>query len=152
MSFSPKRIVLHHAAFDFKNASLVSRLNDITSWHLSRGFSGCGYHVLVSDTSYLVGRPLDRQGAHVLGSNSDTLGVCLTADLSSRIATESEISQLVAAILMLRSKFGPLPVVAHNQLAPTYCPGPYLLSQVNASLSPPSFLSFYLSKIGSLFR
>ena len=51
---------------------------DVHSWHLQRGFSGCGYHYIIKrDGSIQRGRPINIQGAHAndFGHNRYSIGV-----------------------------------------------------------------------------
>jgi hypothetical protein len=51
---------------------------DVHSWHLQRGFSGCGYHYIIKrDGSIQRGRPINLQGAHAgdLGHNRYSIGI-----------------------------------------------------------------------------
>lgn len=51
---------------------------DIHRWHLERGWSGIGYHAVITrDGQIQTGRPDYWQGAHVNGHNAHSLGVCL---------------------------------------------------------------------------
>lgn len=56
-------------------------VDQIRKWHTDpkprgRGWSDIGYHfVVMLDGSVEVGRPLTRNGAHVLGHNTNTIGI-----------------------------------------------------------------------------
>ena len=63
----------------------------IDQWHKERGWTGCGYHVVINNghrknsTNYdanadgllQMGRPLEKIGAHCRGHNKSSLGICL---------------------------------------------------------------------------
>ena len=67
----PKMIVDHHA-----EASSCT-IQDIDRWHKERGWAGCGYHYLVrKDGSIYRGRPENAEGAHCLGYNTVSIGIC----------------------------------------------------------------------------
>ena len=52
-------------------------VEDVRRWHKARGFVDVGYHYLVYlDGSVHVGRPLAQVGAHCLGHNAHSIGVC----------------------------------------------------------------------------
>lgn len=68
------KIILHCAATpegkDFT-------IKDIRNWHLQRGFSDIGYHfVIYRDGTVHRGRPVDFAGAHTLGQNKYSIGIC----------------------------------------------------------------------------
>jgi len=49
---------------------------DVHSWHISRGWSGVGYHYIIRrDGTIEIGRDQDLVGAHVKGNNKNTIGV-----------------------------------------------------------------------------
>ena len=80
-----EKIVVHCSDSDFGDAAEIDR------WHKERKWSGIGYHKVIlnghreSVRPYVAaddgvvedGRPLDTMGAHVLGHNSDSIGICL---------------------------------------------------------------------------
>lgn len=50
---------------------------DITSWHKQRGYSTIGYnYVIYLDGSIHEGRSVDSVGAHCLGHNANSIGIC----------------------------------------------------------------------------
>jgi len=63
-----------------------------TDWvhrvHLDRGFSGCGYHIIIRrDGTLQRGRPMNRGGAHDINNNTNFLGFCFIGgvnEVSSR--------------------------------------------------------------------
>lgn len=71
------------------HCSATKEFNNITSkeikkWHLQRGFKDIGYHfVILLDGTIEIGRPLNQQGAHVLGHNSYTIGICYVGGLDA---------------------------------------------------------------------
>jgi hypothetical protein len=114
-------IVIHHSA-----SPLTTTADQIKLWHLERGFRTVGYHYIVeSDGTPVLGRPVWQIGAHVLGHNERTVGVCGVGDntTQSQSWTLAIRRGLVRQVLSLRAVFGPLPVVRHCELADTLCPG-----------------------------
>lgn len=54
------------------------KVQEIRRWHLARKWSDIGYHYIVDrDGTIAKGRPLERTGAHTLGHNTGTIGICL---------------------------------------------------------------------------
>ncbi|MCT4606870.1 MAG: N-acetylmuramoyl-L-alanine amidase [Marinisporobacter sp.] len=69
----PSMIVIHHAAHS------SATVDDIHRWHLENGWSGFGYHFLITkDGQVHRGRPGNTIGAHCKGYNKSSLGICLT--------------------------------------------------------------------------
>lgn len=52
--------------------------DEIDQWHKDRGWSGVGYHYIIRRSGEIeVGRPITEIGAHVLGMNLRSIGICL---------------------------------------------------------------------------
>ena len=115
-----KQIILHSSDSDFGNAEIINR------WHRDRGFSAeyngkkyyIGYHWVILngfraqhvdydpryDGAIEPGRPEELVGAHVVGQNKDSLGVCLIgADYKF---TVKQILTAVTLVKSLQSKYG----------------------------------------------
>ena len=62
------------------SATLAGRdytVADIDHWHKARGFKQIGYHyVIYRDGSVHQGRPVEEMGAHCIGHNANSIGVC----------------------------------------------------------------------------
>ena len=57
---------------------------DITRWHKERGFRTIGYHyVIYLDGTIEVGRTPSEVGAHCLGQNANSIGICYIGGLDS---------------------------------------------------------------------
>lgn len=80
-------VVFHHALAD------KCSIEEIHSWHLSRGFEGCGYHFLVrKDGSIHHGRDIHYVGAHAMGRNWCSIGVCLEGDFRHSEPTVEQLN------------------------------------------------------------
>mgnify|MGYP003787048533 FL=1 len=63
-------------------------VKDIDRWHRERGWMGCGYHLVIKrDGTVEQGRELSRQGAHVRGQNSRSVGICLVGGMRPKSPT-----------------------------------------------------------------
>jgi len=59
-------------------------VKDIDRWHRDRGFSEIGYHhVIYLDGSIHPGRPEEKAGAHTVGHNTTSIGVCYIGGVMS---------------------------------------------------------------------
>lgn len=144
-----KRIILHHA--EAKNCTI----EDIHSWHLNNGWSGCGYHFLVrKDGSIWRGRPENKLGAHTGNHNTGSLGICFEGTFNTETMTETQIKSGQELITYLCDKYGLLKanVYKHKDFNSTDCPGNnFPFSQLqqrasNAVVSPTSSIVDELKK------
>lgn len=73
--FKPTRITIHCSVT--KNGETCD-VATIRRWHLEKGWKDIGYHMVIQpDGEVQKGRPLNEQGAHVEGYNSNNIGICL---------------------------------------------------------------------------
>ena len=55
---------------------------DIAAWHLEKGMSKIGYHFVINlDGKIEKGRPIEEMGAHCLGQNKNSIGICYIGGL-----------------------------------------------------------------------
>lgn len=101
---------------------------DIDRWHRQRGWNGIDYHyVVLLDGTIEQGRPVSQAGAHCLGHNAHSIGICYIGGLSSdgRPADTRTAAQRVALrslVSRLRLQHPAATVHAHNEFAPKACP------------------------------
>ena len=101
----------------------------IDQWHRQRGFSCIGYHyVIYLDGSILDGRPIEKVGAHCLGHNANSIGICYIGGCATNgktpkdTRTEAQKQSLVRLITELRRRFPNASVHGHNEFAAKACP------------------------------
>lgn len=76
------KLIIHCSATPEGRAVSVS---DITRWHRERGFRTIGYHyVIYLDGSVHAGRPVSEEGAHCLGQNRNSIGICYIGGLDAK--------------------------------------------------------------------
>lgn len=104
-------------------------VEDITRWHKDRGFKTIGYHYVVyRDGSVHEGRPLSEVGAHCIGHNAHSIGVCyiggLTADgrKAKDTRTLEQKEALVLLLVRLKKKFPLAKIHGHRDFAAKECP------------------------------
>lgn len=102
---------------------------DIDRWHRARGFDSIGYHFLVElDGRVSAGRQLDRQGAHCLGHNARSVGICYAGGLATDgktpkdTRTPAQRSALRMLVADMRRRFPGATVHAHREFAAKACP------------------------------
>ena len=102
----PTHIIIHHAQFRGK-----ANVQIIREWHLLRDFDDIGYHFVITgswfdDTCQVeTGRDERLIGAHTLGYNSKSIGICLTGDGDHLEFTEEQIRKLSQLVVRLMIKY-----------------------------------------------
>ena len=110
-------IVLHHRAGD-GDAEGIHRL------HLNEGYSGIGYHFYIrKDGTVYRGRPIDTMGAHCLGSNANSIGVCFEGNFENEKMNEKQIKAGNELVLYLKGLYPDAEIKGHKELYKTVCPG-----------------------------
>lgn len=76
------KIIIHCSATSEGHDYTV---NDINAWHKQRGFDCIGYHkVIYRDGSVHDGRAIEKIGAHCVGQNGSSIGICYIGGLDSK--------------------------------------------------------------------
>lgn len=141
------------------------KVAEVKEWHVKgRGWSDIGYHFLIDrDGTVAKGRPITRNGAHVKGHNTGTVGVSLFGghgaaadDMFSDHFTPVQDKALRKLLADMRSIYGPVPVTGHNQYATKGCPGfivaEWLNGPVAAPAPKPSWIAALINAIVAAFR
>lgn len=100
-------------------------VDDIRRWHTApppngRGWSDIGYHYIIyRDGQIVEGRNVDVAGAHCLGHNSYSIGVCYVggcdSDMKSKdTRTTAQRYALLNLLTQLRATYPGVRVVGHN--------------------------------------
>lgn len=101
---------------------------DITKWHLERGFNDIGYHyVVLLDGKVEVGRPEIKVGAHCLGHNNHSIGICYIGGLdangkSKDTRTPEQKESLLILLKELKKKYPKATIHGHREFANKDCP------------------------------
>lgn len=97
----PTKAFLHCSATP-DSGDLIG-VNQIREWHLRRGWKDVGYHYLIRRSGVLEkGRADNVQGAHTLGHNRNSLGVCL---IGTKDFTQQQIITLTTLMKELYEKY-----------------------------------------------
>lgn len=114
-----KWLVLHHA--DAEKCSI----QDIDSWHYKNGWNGgCGYHFFIRKNGLIYeGRPIDIVGAHCIGYNETSIGICFEGNFNLENMTQEQINSGINLIRFVRSKYQGIRVMRHLDFNKTSCPG-----------------------------
>ena len=102
---------------------------DIDRWHRQRGFAQIGYHyVIYLDGSVHRGRPIGAIGAHCVGHNANSIGVCYIGGCNADgkrpkdTRTPAQKQSLIALLRQLRAQFPNAAIHGHRDYAAKACP------------------------------
>lgn len=102
---------------------------DITRWHKQRGFRTIGYHyVIYRDGSVHTGRQEGEIGAHCVGHNAVSIGICYIGGLAAdgKTPKDTRTKEQHEALLMLlrhlRAKYPSAKIYGHRDFAAKACP------------------------------
>jgi N-acetylmuramoyl-L-alanine amidase len=93
-----------------------------------RGFSDIGYHFVIAlDGTVETGRPLSQPGAHCVGHNRKSIGICYIGGVdhkgnASDTRTISQKEALTRLILIIKQAFPNVRVHGHRDFARKECP------------------------------
>lgn len=99
--------------------------NDLEVCHRHRGFNGAGYHFYIRKNGDIKNtRPLEKPGAHALGYNAHSIGICYEGGLDVRYRpadtrTEWQKHSLRVLIRTLLMDYPGCRVCGHRDLSPT---------------------------------
>lgn len=118
-------IILHCSATK-ENEDVT--VNDIRRWHIEKGYNDIGYHyVIYIDGSVHVGRDIKIEGAHCLGYNANSIGVCYVGGLDSfgnpkNTMNEKQVDSLIKLCKGFKNKYPIIKILGHNELSNRDCP------------------------------
>jgi N-acetylmuramoyl-L-alanine amidase len=102
---------------------------DIRRWHITeRHWRDIGYHFVIDlDGRVEIGRPLHETGAHCVGHNSNSIGVCYVGGVDSLdrpkdTRTEAQRTAMHILVRRLLQQFPRASVHGHREFAPKDCP------------------------------
>lgn len=129
----PLNIIIHHSAT--KDSGTVS-WQAIRRYHINDcAWEDIGYHwgvELVQDQSWaspvyeiLMGRAPDKNGAHTVGRNHDSIGICVVGDFDNEVPNDQQWNTTLKLVRWLMSIYN-IPkekVYGHRDWAKKTCPG-----------------------------
>ena len=118
-------IVIHCSA---TRAGMDFTAADIERWHRERGMNGIGYHYVIRlDGSVEKGRKVEMTGAHCIGYNQHSIGICYIGGLDARgnaadTRTTLQKAALKKLVKELMQTFPIRKVIGHGEVAAKACP------------------------------
>lgn len=114
----PNKIVVHHAV------TTDVEPQEIHSWHIEKGYGGIGYHYYIKkDGTIYRGREEKMQGAHAIGENSRSIGICLEGSYDKENIEQAQMTSLVNLASSLVVKYNMENIIGHRDCNDTLCPG-----------------------------
>lgn len=111
-------VILHHA--EASSATVW----DINDWHLNNGWTGIGYHYYIrKDGSVYRGRPEWALGAHAVGHNDRSIGICCEGAYMTETMPAAQLASLKALLRNIMGRYGKLTLLRHKDVNSTDCPG-----------------------------
>lgn len=104
-------------------------VDSIRRFHIyEKDYNDIGYHYLVDCKGNLYkGRNESISGAHTLGYNYHSIGICMLYSVNDRSVTKESLNTLVSKITDLCKKYNIKPstynIFGHSDVFPTMCPG-----------------------------
>jgi len=119
------RITIHHT--DTASDNPDQRVASIQDYHVRvKGWDDIGYHFLIAeDGRFWHGRPLSKQGAHVLHENEENIGIAFIGSYGKQPPPEAALATCRQLLQNLQRHYC-IPntrVYFHSDLAATGCPG-----------------------------
>tara|TARA_R100000808_G_scaffold6280_2_gene18799 strand:+ start:4410 stop:4946 length:537 start_codon:yes stop_codon:yes gene_type:complete len=103
---------------------------EIDQWHRQKGWLSCGYHYVIRrDGQIEIGRELMVAGAHTIGFNNKSVGVCLVGGASADLKRyennfeDDQMASLEAVLRHIIEVWPDLVVAGHCDVADKRCPG-----------------------------
>ena len=133
-------IVLHHSGV----ATYKQSMSSLLAFCRSQYSNGIGYHYLIDTNGDLyVGRDIERVGAHAVGFNSRSIGICLRGNFEEEQPSEQQLSRVIALIKELRLRYPFAKIEYHKNLNATACPGAKFPYDTFNAINTVTYLSIY---------
>jgi N-acetylmuramoyl-L-alanine amidase len=127
MRTSTDYIVIHCAATP---PGMDIGIETVREWHKARGFRDVGYHYFIKrDGTRQTGRSINEIGAHVIGHNHHSVGLCMAGGVADESLapqdnfTKEQWTTLYLTLKELHEEFPKAVIVGHRDLdAGKACP------------------------------
>ncbi len=115
-----EQIVCHHSGVTVRQSVEI-----IHEYHKNtNGWAGLGYHFYVrTDGSLYRGRPENTVGAHAVGANYNSIGICFEGNFSEEEMNNKQLKAGQELIAYLKDKYKITKVVGHIDIDTSECPG-----------------------------
>lgn len=128
----PEYIIIHHTGGTDANPLADTSHHTaamIKQWHLAKGWQDIGYHWVIEKNGKVVkGRGESTDGAHTVGWNSKSIGICLSGNFDATYPTKEQETSLRTLLLdvMKRYVIPKEKIYPHRKFANKTCYGKHL--------------------------
>lgn len=126
----PEVIILHHTGGTDANPLADTSHHTaamIKSWHIQKGWRDIAYNWVIEKTGKIVkGRNETWEGAHTIGMNSKSIGICFSGNFDATYPTKEQEVAFKILYKELRARYSiltPDKVVPHRKYANKTCCG-----------------------------
>lgn len=115
-------LVVHCAA---TKPSMDIGVKDIEKWHRAQGWVAVGYHFVIRRNGTVeTGRPVDTVGAHAVGVNGNSVGICLAGGIDDKGNPEDNFTaaqyvSLKELLVTLKKSYPTAKVIGHRDVPGT---------------------------------
>jgi uncharacterized small protein (DUF1192 family) len=137
MSNKPIVVITHHVGGTDQSPladSSFATVKDVDEWHKARwpefrsslGY-WVGYHYFIAkDGTVTQTRKHEEEGAHTLGMNSKSIGVCFAGNFDATLPTEAQMGAWRVLYASLLRQYPNIPTYPHRKYATKTCHGKLL--------------------------
>lgn len=126
---NPKWLIVHHTGGTDANP-LADTSNhtaeQVDAWHKAKGWDGIGYNWYIEKNGTLKkGRAEDKTGAHTIGYNDQSIGICLAGNFDATLPTQPQIDTLTKLLQskLIQYNLSLDKIVPHRKFASKTCYG-----------------------------
>lgn len=119
----PKHIIIHHGAGSLNFEQVNEYHKGKWGFQSSLGYY-IGYQYFISYSGRVYqGRSDTEEGAHTIGYNKCSIGICLQGDFSKEQMTEGQLTALEKLVAEKKLRYNIGVVNGHRDFSNTSCPG-----------------------------
>jgi len=128
----PTCLIIHHTATN-RNTTTFEAVNNyhkqLWNWKSSLGYYIGYQYFITADGKLRQGRADNEPGAHCVGWNNNSVGICLTGNFEIEIPTEAQLETLKSLVDFLRNQWqiDLKNIFGHKEKRTTLCPGKNLM-------------------------
>lgn len=125
----PEYIIVHHTGGTDANPLADTShhtAKDVDAWHRAKGWNGIGYNWFIEkDGKTVKGRDEKSEGAHTIGYNNKSIGICLAGNFDATMPATAQIESLRILLKqkMVEFKIPKEKIVPHRTFANKTCYG-----------------------------